>query len=231
MNHPQPALTPERKDKIQNSVRLLLGQIPADVTLVAAAKSRSIDEVQAAISAGIGHVGQNYIQDAQAVIPALRTQAKWHMIGHLQRNKINKAIQYFDMIESVDSQKLAQSLNTRCENNGIRMPVLVEVNTGREQAKSGISPDDALTIIRDLAKLPFLQVRGIMTMGPFSGDPENARPYFQLARRLFEQAQRESIPGIELTYLSMGMSNSYRVAIDEGANLIRIGTAIFGPRS
>jgi hypothetical protein len=152
------------------------------------------------------------------------------MIGHLQSNKAKKAVKIFDMIETVDSVKLAKAIDKGCGNIGKMMPILIEINSGEEPQKAGVMPGDAVALIKEISELGNIKVMGLMTMGPFAGDPEDARPYFQKTRELFEEIKKLSLPGVEMKYLSMGMSNSYEVALEEGANMVRIGTSIFGER-
>ena len=204
--------------------------IPDHVIIVAAAKTRTVDEIKEAINAGIETIGENYVQEAQKAISVLGDQAKWHMIGHLQRNKAKQAVQLFDMIETLDSWRLAEMIDRRCAAIGKTMPVLVEINSGREANKTGVVPEDVDDMIQKLAGLSHIQVQGLMTMGPQFGDPEDARPFFQETKKAFDRISVAGIPNVEMRYLSMGMSNSYRVAIEEGSNMIRIGTELFGPR-
>jgi pyridoxal phosphate enzyme (YggS family) len=187
--------------------------------VVAAAKGRTLAEVEAVITAGITHIGHNYVQEAQLMLPALKEKVIWHMIGHLQRNKVKKAVQLFDVLETVDSLHLAQTIDRRCAAIGKVIPILIEINSGKEPSKTGISD------------LKHISIQGLMTMGPRFGDPENARPFFQETRQAFEHLSKSNIPNMEMRYLSMGMSNSYLVAIEEGANVVRIGTKIFASRS
>ena len=215
-------------DSIAARVSHILETLPPDVTLVAAAKGRTPAEIKAAIQAGITHVGHNYVQEARAMIPALGDSATWHMIGHLQRNKVNKAVELFDMIETVDSLRLAEALDRRCAVIGKVMPVLVEIDSGREASKTGTLPEDVDDLIQRLNELQHIRVQGLMTMGPRFGDPEQARPYFRATRAAFERLSAWNLPNVTMRYLSMGMSNSYLVAIEEGANIVRIGTKIFG---
>ena len=217
--------------EITESVNLILNIVPPGVTVVAAAKERTSTEIEAAIEAGITCIGHNYVQDAQRTIPHLRTNARWHMIGHLQRNKITKAVQLFDMIETIDSIRLAHALNKHCAALDIIMPVLIEINSGREAAKTGILPEEIGDLLPTLVELKHIQVQGVMTMGPRFGDPEHARPYFQATRHVFDTLSACTMPNVTMRYLSMGMSNTYQIAIEEGANIIRIGSAIFGNRS
>ena len=198
--------------------------------LVAAAKNRTPDEVLQAVEAGIKVIGENYVQEAEEASAAVGAKAAWHMIGHLQKNKVKKAVALFDMIETVDSVGLAREIDKRCAQIGKVMPVLVEVNSGREEQKAGVPPENAEALIKEISHLPNIKVMGLMTMGPRFGNPEDSRPYFVITRRLFDRIKALEIPNVEMKYLSMGMTNSYRVALEEGANLVRIGTRIFGER-
>jgi pyridoxal phosphate enzyme (YggS family) len=200
------------------------------VTVVAAAKGRTLAEVEAVIQAGITHIGHNYVQDAQLMIPALKEKVTWHMIGHLQRNKVKKAMQLFDVLETVDSLNLAQAVDRHCAAIGKVIPILIEINSGEEPGKTGVLPKDVNEFVALIADLKHISIQGLMTMGPRFGDPENARPFFQETRQSFEHLSKSNIPNIEMRYLSMGMSNSYLVAIEEGANVVRVGTKIFGSR-
>jgi pyridoxal phosphate enzyme (YggS family) len=220
-----------KEQQIIENVERLLEEIPEGVKVVAAAKQRSAREVAAVVKAGITQVGHNYVQEAQAMRNFLGNNVRWHMIGHLQRNKVKKAIQLFDVIETLDSRDLGAEINKQSERSGIVKPVLVEVNSGQEANKAGVIPGDAVELIEKLSKMKYLKVIGLMTMGPFLDEPEGLRPYFQITRRIFEEIATSNIPGIKMKYLSMGMSDSYQIAIDEGANLVRIGTKIFGPRT
>jgi pyridoxal phosphate enzyme (YggS family) len=215
---------------IKENVRRLLEELPAGVALVAAAKTRTPAEIAEAVEAGIALIGENYVQEAQAAFAVIGNKVKWHMIGHLQRNKVKHAMSIFDMIETVDSIRLATQIDKRCAQIERTMSVLIEINSGREPQKAGVLPEQAEGIVRELAGLDHLRVRGLMTMGPRFGDPEEARPYFKETKRLFDALKDLRLPNVELTILSMGMSNSYRVAIEEGATMIRIGTEIFGER-
>ncbi|HOW85244.1 MAG TPA: YggS family pyridoxal phosphate-dependent enzyme [Candidatus Aminicenantes bacterium] len=215
---------------ITTNVKAILAELPPGVELVAAAKTRTAVEVLEAVEAGVPIIGENYVQEAAAVFPAVGRRARWHFIGHLQTNKAGKAVEIFDLVETVDSLGLGRALETRAAAAGRTMEVLIEVNSGREPQKAGVLPDDAEDLVRSLAALPHLRVLGLMTMGPFAGDPEESRPYFRETRRVFEALRRLAVPGVDMRRLSMGMSHSWRVAVEEGANLVRIGTAIFGPR-
>lgn len=216
---------------IIENVRRILGELPPGVELVAAAKSQTTDKVVRAIEAGIRIIGENYVQEAEAHFAAIGSRAEWHFIGHLQTNKVKKAVGIFDMIETVDSVNLAREIDKRCRAAGKIMPVLIEINSGEEEQKAGIKPADADALIQDISHLSNIKVRGLMTMGPFEGDPEDSRPYFRITREVFDRIKGLAIPGVEMAILSMGMTNSYRVALEEGANMVRIGTKIFGQRT
>jgi pyridoxal phosphate enzyme (YggS family) len=216
---------------IRENTQKLLKELPEGVELVAAAKTRTAEEVLAAVEAGIEIIGQNYIQEAEAIYPAIGKKARWHFIGHLQKNKVKKAVKIFDMIETVDSVELAREIDKRCALVGKVMPVLVEVNSGKEPQKAGVLPEKAEGLVRAISGLPNIKVTGLMTMGPRFGNPEDSRPYFITTRKIFERIKALAIPNVEMKYLSMGMTNSYPVALEEGANLVRIGTRIFGERS
>jgi pyridoxal phosphate enzyme (YggS family) len=215
---------------ISENVRKLLDELPPGVELVAAAKMRTSDEIQEAIEAGVNIIGQNYVQEAQATFRVIGNRARWHFIGHLQKNKAKKAVGIFDMIETVDSYGLAAELSKRCQAWGKVMPILIEVNSGREPQKFGVLPEETENFIRQIAGFEGIRIQGLMTMGPMSGNPENARPYFQETGRTYEHLKSLDIPNVEMKYLSMGMTNSFRIAIEEGANIVRIGTLIFGSR-
>lgn len=216
---------------IVDNVRRLLAELPPGVELVAAAKAQSVERVLEAVGAGVRVIGENYVQDAVAHHAAVGERVRWHFIGHLQKNKAKKAAELFDMIETVDSIELGAELDKRAAALGKVLPVLVEVNSGREPQKAGVLPERAEGLVRALSGLGSLRVEGLMTMGPFEGDPENARPYFRETRQTFEALRAMAIPGTSMARLSMGMTNSYRVALEEGATMVRIGTLIFGPRA
>lgn len=213
--------------EIAVSARRIRDELPGNVIVVAAAKTRAPAEVQAVVEAGITHVGHNYVHEAQAMVGQVGGKVIWHLIGHLQRNKAKAAVDLFDVIETVDSLRLAQEIDRRCAVLGKKLPVLIEVNSGREPNKDGVFPEQVDELVGQIANLAYVRVQGLMTMGPFV---EDLRPYFRATHTLFERLSRLNLPGVEMRYLSMGMSDSYRVAVDEGANVVRIGTLLFGPR-
>jgi pyridoxal phosphate enzyme (YggS family) len=215
---------------ISVNVKAILAELPPGVELVAAAKTRTAAEVLEAIEAGVKIIGENYVQEAAGVFTAVGRRARWHFIGHLQTNKVKKAVGVFDLVETVDSIALGREIDKRSAAAAKTTDVLVEVNSGREPQKAGVLPEEAEPLVRALAALPHLRVLGLMTMGPFEGDPEDSRPYFKETRRVWEELRALAVPGAEMRHLSMGMTNSWRVAVEEGATMVRIGTAIFGPR-
>ena len=216
---------------IRENVKSILNELPEGVTLIAAAKTRTVEEVTEAVAAGITIIGENYVQEARFVFEVLGQTVSYHFIGHLQRNKVKAAIEIFDMIETVDSSRLAEEINKRCAQIRKTMPILIEVNSGREPQKFGVFPETVEKLATEIAPLENVKIMGLMTMGPFTDDPEEARPYFQTTRKCFDDLKTRPIPNMEMKYLSMGMTTTYRVAIEEGANMVRIGTKIFGERS
>ena len=215
---------------IEENVKSILEELPPGVELMAAAKARTPDEILQAVDAGVKIIGENYVQEALAAFQVVGPRVKWHFIGHLQKNKVKKAVEIFDMIETVDSVELAREIDKRCTQHNRIMPILIEINSGREPQKFGVLPEDADALVMDILPLQKVKVQGVMTMGPMFGDPEDARPYFIETRKIFDKLRSLSLPGVEMKYLSMGMTNSYKVAVEEGANIVRIGTKIFGPR-
>lgn len=218
------------RDRMARAARRC-GRDPAEVALVAVSKTHPADMVRQALEAGVDTVGENYIQEARDKIAALADcSISWHFIGHLQSNKARYAVDLFDLIHGVDSLKLAREIDKQAAKVGKRQPVLIQVNISGEATKSGTTEAAALALVREAGRLEHLQVRGLMTMPPFFDQPERARPYFAALRRLRDRIRAEAIAGVNVAELSMGMTGDFEVAIEEGATLVRIGTAIFGPR-
>jgi PLP dependent protein len=215
---------------IRDNVLRLLLEIPPGITVVAAAKSRNAAEILEAIEAGITAVGENYMQESRTMIEAIGPKASWHFIGHIQKNKVKYIVPLFDIIETVDSLELASMIDQHAARYGKIMPVFVEVNIAHEAQKHGAMPEDVPDLIRQMSSLKNIHVSGLMTMGPFVDDPEELRPYFRQARILFEEIEALNIANVRMDYLSMGMSDSFPIAIQEGATMVRIGTRIFGER-
>jgi PLP dependent protein len=215
---------------IKDNFKRIQAELPEGVQLVGAAKTRSVEEVVEAIEAGLRIIGHNYVQEAERHFDAVSQPVKWHMIGHLQSKKAKKAAAIFHMIETVDSMKLAKAIDKACKALNKTMPILLEINSGEEAQKAGVMPENAVPLLQEISTLPHVKIRGLMTMGPFTGDPEEARPYFRNTKMLFDKLSALNLDNVDMSLLSMGMSNSYEVAIEEGANLVRIGTKIFGER-
>jgi pyridoxal phosphate enzyme (YggS family) len=208
---------------------LACGRNPESVRLVVVAKTQPVPLVRTAIEAGAGIIGENYIQEARVKFEKLvGLQADWHFIGHLQSNKAKYAVRMFELIHSVDSAKLAAELDKQARKAGKTQNILVQVNIGKEPTKSGVEQEQALDLIHTINAYQNICIKGLMTMPPFFDAPERARPYLSALRRLSEQAQQKL--GFPLNDLSMGMTGDFEVAIEEGATLVRIGTAIFGAR-
>ncbi|HXG20752.1 MAG TPA: YggS family pyridoxal phosphate-dependent enzyme [Methylomirabilota bacterium] len=206
------------------------GRRPESITIVCAAKTKGPEAVQAALAAGATDIGENYVQEAQQKMKQVTLPARWHLIGHLQRNKTKLAIQLFTMIHSLDSAPLAQELHRQCEKHNTTVRTLIEVNLGGEPTKSGIAPEGVESLLETVAALPRVRVEGFMTVPPPSPNPEAARLYFRTLAQLCQRYERFPAGNIELKELSMGMTDDYLVAIEEGATMVRIGRAIFGER-
>ena len=212
------------------------GRAAGAVRLIGASKTVPAERLLEALALGLREFGENRVQEAEGKIPAVNAVQspqgavpRWHLIGHLQSNKARRAAALFDVVQSVDSVKLAQALDRHAADLDRRLEVLIEVNTSGEAQKSGVAPADALALMSEARKLPRLDVRGWMTVGPLVERPDDARPAYRVLARLLAQAQ-EAWPEAQLTELSMGMSGDYDVAIEEGATLVRIGSALFGAR-
>ncbi|MDH4226562.1 MAG: YggS family pyridoxal phosphate-dependent enzyme [Deltaproteobacteria bacterium] len=204
------------------------GRGEAEIKLVCVTKTVDVKLIKDAIKAGAGTFGENYVQEAEKKIKALSLKhVDWHMIGHLQKNKAKFAVKLFNMVESVDSPELADILSKKAETP---LDILIEVNLAREKTKTGIDPAKLDKALRKISEMKNVRVKGLMAVPPFHDSAEHSRPYFQTLRRLAERINKEHIPNIYLTDLSMGMSADFDVAIEEGATIVRVGTAIFGER-
>jgi pyridoxal phosphate enzyme (YggS family) len=206
------------------------GRNPVAITLVAVTKTRNAEEVTESIRAGVTDVGENRVQESLAKKSLVNLPARWHLIGSLQTNKTRKALDTFDIVQSVDSLRLAEELDRRCASANRKLDVLLEVNTSAEKSKHGIRPEELPALLAEVLRLDHLRLTGLMTIGPGLAveAPEASRPCFRLLARLAEDAGQAH--GIALPHLSMGMSSDFEVGIEEGATIVRIGTAIFGPR-
>ena len=211
-----------------NQACLRAGRKPEDVQLIAVTKTIPEERIRQAIREGLTHFGENYIQEAQRKIEALK-QGTWHFIGHLQKNKAKYAVKLFSMIETVDNQALAQELNRLALQAGKTLEILIQVNEAGETTKSGLSPDQVPSLLSESPDWAALRLRGLMTMPPYDPDPEKSRPWYRSLRQ-WQKKWQQQFPLLDLTQLSMGMSHDFEVAIEEGATIIRVGTAIFGAR-
>ncbi|HTZ39061.1 MAG TPA: YggS family pyridoxal phosphate-dependent enzyme [Syntrophales bacterium] len=209
---------------------LRAGRDPGNVRLMAVTKTFRDEPIREAIEAGVDIIGENYVQEAKRKIEQMGKSVEWHLIGHLQTNKAKVAVRLFDMIHSVNRLSLAEELNRRAAAVGTICRVLIEVNLSGEQSKSGAAPEEAPSLIRTVAAMPHLSIRGLMTMAPWYDDPEKARPCFSGLRALRDRIASENIPNVVMQELSMGMTDDFEVAVEEGATIVRIGRAIFGER-
>jgi len=213
-------------ERIEKAARRA-GRDPKEIKLVAVSKTVEAARVKEAIEAGVSILGENYVQEAQKKIEEIGKPVAWHFVGHLQSNKAKYAVRLFDMIHSIDSLTLAQELNRRAEQEGQVVKVMIEVNISGEATKFGTDEEKVLSIIKGILSLNHLSLEGLMTMPPYFDSPEMSRPYYIKLRDLKEKMAKE---GISLKELSMGMSNDFEIAIEEGATYVRVGTAIFGAR-
>lgn len=201
---------------------------PGEITLVAVSKTVTVEQIKLAYDLGITHFGENRLQDALPKIAALPVKPCWHFIGHLQTNKAKQVLDNFKLIQSLDRLKLARVLQQEGEKRNCTVDVLLQVNIGAEESKYGFQTGEVHDALATVAAYPNIRVRGLMALAPFYDDPETVRPYF---RRLFEIFKGINIPGVEMEILSMGMTNDFEVAVEEGSNMVRVGTALFGERA
>ena len=200
------------------------------VILITVSKTWPAEVVQQVVDVGANVLGENRVQEAEAKVGGVRGDVSWHLIGHLQRNKVKSALELFDVIHSVDSLRLAKEIGKRAVQAGMTARVLVQVNTSGESSKFGVEPDEAMDGIGQMAEIDGLGIEGVMTIGAFEPDPEAVRPEFVRLRELRDRIAAAGLPGVSMAELSMGMTNDFEVAIEEGATMVRVGTAIFGAR-
>ena len=207
-----------------------VGKTEQDVLLVAVTKTRTADEINEAIEAGITDIGENKVQEVVDKFDHVKP-VRWHLIGHLQTNKVKYIIDKVCMIHSVDSMKLAKEIDKRAGQHGVTMDILIQVNAAQEESKFGITTDDTKQLVLDiLEECPNIRIRGLMHIAPAADDPNDVRQYFSQVKDLYEECGKIEHPHLDFKYLSMGMSHDFGVAIEEGSNLIRVGTSIFGAR-
>jgi len=221
-------------EKINEKIKkaaLKANRSPEDIKLVAVTKTATVEQIKEAISAGVKTIGENKVQEAKGkyqVLSADIADIEWHLVGHLQTNKVKYAIEIFDLIHSVDSIKLAEEIDKRSLQFGIMTNILVEVNVSGEETKYGIKPEEVEPFLKEISEFSRIKVRGLMTIAPIAEDKEEVRPYFRKLRELSEKIENKNIKNVKMDYLSMGMTDDFEVAIEEGANMVRIGRGIFG---
>jgi pyridoxal phosphate enzyme (YggS family) len=218
------------KERIAEAA-LRTGRSPRLVKLVGVTKTVDLPRVELAVQAGLEIIGENYVQEAREKLSRFQGRVHCHFIGRLQSNKAKYAVQLFDLIHTVDSLTLAQKVHRRAQALGRVVPVLIQVNVAAEETKAGVRPEEALALVGEAANLRNLRICGLMTMPPYCSDPERVRPYFRRLRELRDEIAATGLSGVEMAELSMGMSGDFEVAVEEGATLVRVGTAIFGARS
>jgi len=214
-------------EKIKKAA-LRVNRDPEEIKLVAVTKTATIEQIKEAISAGVKIIGENKVQEAKEKYQILSADIEWHLVGHLQTNKVKYAIEIFDLIHSVDSIKLAKEIDRRSQQFGMITNVLVEVNISGEETKYGIKPEEVELFIKEISEFSRIKIRGLMTIAPIAEDKEEVRPYFRKLRELSKEIKSKNIKNVKMDYLSMGMTEDFEVAIEEGANMIRIGRGIFG---
>lgn len=207
------------------------GRDRSEVTLIAVSKTKPVEMLQEIYDEGVRTFGENKVQEICEKYEQLPSDIEWHMIGHLQRNKVKQVIDKAALIHSVDSYRLAQEISVQAQKKNICMPILVEVNIAQEESKFGISADDTVQLVEEIAALPNLEINGLMTIAPFVTDPEENRTYFRQIKQLSVDIKNKNIDNVSMDVLSMGMTGDYEVAIEEGATMVRVGTGIFGARN
>lgn len=214
-------------NKIKKSA-LKVNRNPEEIKLVAVTKTATIEQIKEAINAGVKIIGENKVQEAKEKYQILTADTEWHLVGHLQTNKVKYAIEIFDCIQTVDSIKLAKEIDKRSVQFGKTTNVLVEVNVSGEESKYGIKPEEVEPFLKEISEFYRIRVRGLMTIAPIEEDKEKVRPYFRKLRELSKEIKGKNIKNVKMDYLSMGMTDDFEVAIEEGANMVRIGRGIFG---
>lgn len=217
------------KDKIRKSA-IKANRNPEEIEIIAVTKTVEVDKMKEAIDADLLNVGENRVQELTRKYEILNDRVKWHLIGHLQKNKVKYIVDKVELIHSLDSYELALEIDRRAGDSGRTIECLVQVNVSGEETKYGISPHEVTTFINKLEALKYVQVKGLMTIAPYTEEKEETRIYFRKLKNIFDHIATFNLKNTSMVYLSMGMSNDYEVAIEEGANLVRIGSAIFGER-
>lgn len=213
----------EVRSRIRRAARQA-GRDPEEIELVAVSKTVTVESIKEAVAAGVKTIGEGRVQEAEEKFARIGAKAKWHLVGHLQTNKVKKALGIFELVHSVDSLRLASAINKEAQRIGKVQPILIQVNSSLEQTKFGFEEEGLQEAVAKIKALPYLQVQGLMAIGPLAGNPKEVRPCFRRLKELFEEMKEN----FQMKYLSMGMTNDFEVAIEEGANMVRIGRGIFG---
>ena len=224
----------ENLEKVQNNISIACtkaNRSANDVTLIAVSKTKPVELLQEAYDAGVRDFGENKVQEIMDKYDKLPSDIRWHMIGHLQRNKVKYIIDKVVLIHSVDSLRLAEEISKQAQKHNLTMPILIELNIGAEDTKFGTSLEEAIALVKEISLLPNIQIKGLMTVAPFVDDAEENRHYFNAMKHLSVDIMKENIDNVCMDILSMGMTGDYEVAVEEGATMVRVGTGIFGPRN
>ena len=224
----------ENLEKVQNNILTACtkaNRSANDVTLIAVSKTKPVELLQEAYDAGVRDFGENKVQEIMDKYDKLPSDIRWHMIGHLQRNKVKYIIDKVVLIHSVDSLRLAEEISKQAQKHNLTMPILIELNIGAEDTKFGTSLEEAIALVKEISLLPNIQIKGLMTVAPFVDDAEENRHYFNAMKHLSVDIMKENIDNVCMDILSMGMTGDYEVAVEEGATMVRVGTGIFGERN
>ena len=224
----------ENLEKVQNNISIACtkaNRSANDVTLIAVSKTKPVELLQEAYDAGVRDFGENKVQEIMDKYDKLPSDIRWHMIGHLQRNKVKYIIDKVVLIHSVDSLRLSEEISKQAQKHNLTMPILIELNIGAEDTKFGSSLEEAIALVKEISLLPNIQIKGLMTVAPFVDDAEENRHYFNAMKHLSVDIMKENIDNVCMDILSMGMTGDYEVAVEEGATMVRVGTGIFGPRN
>ena len=224
----------ENLEKVQNNILTACtkaNRSANDVTLIAVSKTKPVELLQEAYDAGVRDFGENKVQEIMDKYDKLPSDIRWHMIGHLQRNKVKYIIDKVVLIHSVDSLRLAEEISKQAQKHNLTMPILIELNIGAEDTKFGTSLEEAIALVKEISLLPNIQIKGLMTVAPFVDDAEENRHYFNAMKHLSVDIMKENIDNVRMDILSMGMTGDYEVAVEEGATMVRVGTGIFGLRN
>ncbi len=224
----------ENLQKVHENIKIACekaGRDPKEVTLISVSKTKPVSMLEEAYTAGSRDFGENKVQEIMDKYPQLASDIRWHMIGHLQRNKVKYIIDKAALIHSVDSLRLAQEISSQAGKRQLEMDILIEVNIAGEESKFGIPYEETISLIEEISVLPHIHIKGLMTIAPFVANPEDNRKYFRKIRELSVDIEQKNIDNVTMSVLSMGMTGDYMVAIEEGATMVRVGTGIFGERN